>query len=91
MKFFESKPMLNKVVKELRQNEGSKRGVEMERNIPASIMYTGGTIRPLAGGVVETVVEAIGFHGGKVVAAGSKSDVTAEIEYTAIVYRRRAI
>ena len=86
MKLFESKSMLNKVMKELKQHEGSKKGVEMERNLPASIMYTGGTIRPLAGGVVETVVEAIGFHGGKVVAAGSKSDVTAEMNSVAGKY-----
>ena len=41
---------------------------------PVSVMYTGGTIRPVIGGAIDKV-DAIGFHGGQVVASGSKSDV----------------
>lgn len=39
-------------------------------------MYSGGTIRPLKCGKVDEIVEAIGFHDGKVVAAGTKVQVT---------------
>lgn len=46
---------------------------------PVSIMYTGGTIRPLMGGKVEETVKAIGFHDGRVVAAGSKARVVAQM------------
>ena len=40
-----------------------------------SVMYTGGIIRPMKNGVANQV-DAIGFHSGKVVAAGSVSEVT---------------
>ena len=57
----------------------------MEKKKPAkpkSIMYTGGTIRPLKCGNAYETVEAIGFHKGKVVAAGSESDVSARMSKT---------
>ena len=46
---------------------------------PISVMYTGGTIRPVVDGAIDKV-DAIGFHGGRVVALGSKSDVIAEMD-----------
>lgn len=47
---------------------------------PESIMYTGGTIRPLKCGKVDEVVNTIGFHQGKVVAAGTATEVTARMD-----------
>ena len=46
---------------------------------PVSVMYTGGTIRPIIGGSISKV-DAIGFHGGQVVALGSKADVVAQMD-----------
>ncbi len=47
---------------------------------PVSIMYTGGTIRPIKEGQADEVVQAIGFHAGLVVAAGSRCAVEAEMK-----------
>ena len=46
---------------------------------PVSVMYTGGVIRPMKNGAVDQV-DAIGFHSGKVVAAGSESEVTTQMD-----------
>ena len=46
---------------------------------PVSVMYTGGTIRPIIGGSMSKV-DAIGFHDGQVVASGSKAHVMAEMD-----------
>lgn len=55
---------------------------------PVSVMYTGGTIRPLKGGTVEKIVKAIGFHDGKVVAAGSKDEVAAQLDSLSVNYAK---
>ena len=53
---------------------------------PVSIMYTGGTIRPLKDGNVDMVVESIGFHDGKVAAVGSKEEVTTKMDTLGVNY-----
>jgi predicted amidohydrolase YtcJ len=57
---------------------------EGERNVsrqePESILYTGGTIRPLKDGNANKIVEAIGFHDGRVVAAGTVREVTRQMD-----------
>ena len=52
---------------------------------PVSVMYTGGTIRPVIGGAIDKV-DAIGFHGGQVVTSGSKSDVKTQMDNLGIKY-----
>ena len=46
---------------------------------PVSVMYIGGTIRPIIDGSMGKV-DALGFHGGWVVASGSKAKVTAHMD-----------
>ena len=60
----------------IKQISDLKRDVSVE---PVSVMYTGGTIRPIIGGSMNKV-DAIGFHGGQVVASGSKANVTAQMD-----------
>ena len=50
-----------------------------------SVMYTGGIIRPMKNGVANQV-DAIGFHSGKVVAAGSVSEVTTQMDSLGATY-----
>lgn len=57
-------------------------------NSTVSIMYSGGTIRPLNGGNVDEIVEAIGFHDGKVLAAGTKGEVTAQMDKLNVDYAK---
>ena len=62
-----------------------------EKDEPVSVMYIGGTIRPVKDGKMDTV-EAIGFHDGQVVALGCKTEVSARmnglgIEYAQVVLR----
>ena len=52
---------------------------EHDASSPVSIMYHGGTIRPIAGGSMAKV-EAIAFKNGKVVAAGSKIEVAKKMK-----------
>ena len=58
-----------------------------EAPLPVSVMYISacGTIRPLIRGVVDKV-NAIGFHGGKVVATGSAAEVTTQMKQLGIKY-----
>ncbi len=42
---------------------------------PASIMYSGGTIRPITNGNANETVDAIGFYDGRVLAVGCKDKV----------------
>ncbi|WP_434391607.1 amidohydrolase [Melittangium boletus] len=57
---------------------------------PASLLITGGTIRPLINGSTETV-EALGIHGGKVVAAGTLAAVQAALSSQGITYTTRQL
>ena len=57
---------------------------------PISVMYTGGTIRPIAGGSMSKV-DAIGFHGGKVVASGSKEFVSVKMNNLGVHYERKEL
>ncbi|ASP38467.1 twin-arginine translocation signal domain protein [Bacterioplanes sanyensis] len=51
----------------------------IEQQLPTAFaMYSGGTIRPMIDGQTQAV-EAIGFAGGKVVAVGSYTDVSAKM------------
>lgn len=50
-----------------------------------SLVISGGTIRPLTDGEMDTV-EAIGIHDGKVIATGSKASVEAEMLKKGIVF-----
>lgn len=63
-----------------------ERAINSLASEPQSIMYTGGTIRTIEGGVVDKVVQAIGFHGGKVVAAGSADHVAAQMNSASTHY-----
>ena len=58
---------------------------------PKSIMYSGGTIRPLKCGKVDEIVEAIGFHQGKVVAAGTKAAVTYRMDQVCSQYTKASL
>lgn len=51
-----------------------------------SLVISGGTIRPLTDGNMDTV-EAIGIHDGKVIATGSKAAVEAEMLKKGIVFK----
>ncbi len=53
---------------------------------PESLLVTGGTIRPMIGGTIDTV-EAIGISAGKVVATGSLASVTEEMESQKILFK----
>lgn len=55
---------------------------------PVSVMYTGGTIRPMIGGSASKV-DAIGFHDGKVVAVGSSDKVKAAMDSLNTQYSTR--
>lgn len=57
---------------------------------PLSIVYTGGTIRPLACGVIDKV-EAMGIHNGKVVACGTKSQVICQMNALGIEYKMKEL
>ena len=52
---------------------------------PVSVMYTGGVIRPMKNGVANQV-DAIGFHNGHVVAAGSVSEVKIRMDSLGVTY-----
>ena len=52
---------------------------EHDVSSPVSIMYHGGTIRPIAGGSMAKV-EVIAFKNGKLVAAGSKNEVAKKMK-----------
>ncbi len=52
---------------------------------PVTVMYTGGTIRPIAGGSMSKV-DAIGFHDGKVVTAGSVHRVKRKMDHLGTSY-----
>ena len=79
--FFEKESLFDDVKQQL------KKGAKVERtSSPASIMYTGGTIRPVAAGAADKIVEAVGFHDGKVVAAGKKGDVMSKMNTVAGSY-----
>ena len=52
---------------------------------PVSVMYTGGVIRPMKNGNVHQV-DAIGFHSGKVVAAGPESKVKSQMDHLGETY-----
>ena len=43
-------------------------------------------IRSVAGAAVDEIVEAVGFHDGKVVAVGNKGDVISKMNSVAISY-----
>ncbi len=51
-------------------------------------MYSGGTIRPLKGGNVCEIAEAIGFHDGKVVSAGTAAEVTNRMDKLGVKYAK---
>lgn len=77
-KFLEDNLINQDVIDKLSKlDKGAKKECVSE---PVSVMYTGGIIRPLKGGTVDVVVQAIGFHNGKVVAAGSKDEVVARMD-----------
>ena len=52
---------------------------------PATVMYTGGIIRPIAEGSMSKV-DAIGFHDGKVVTAGSLKQVKEKMDGLGVSY-----
>ncbi len=54
----------------------------------SSIVYTGGTIRPIANGIAANKVESIGFHDGRVVASGTSANVLARMDALGIQYTK---
>ncbi len=52
-----------------------------------SLIFTGGTIYPLKNGNMDEQVEALGIHGGDVVASGSLADVQARMQAKGIAYK----
>ena len=53
-----------------------------------SIIYTGGTIRPIANGTAANKVESIGFHDGQVVASGTSAEVLARMDALGVQYAK---
>ncbi len=53
---------------------------------PLSVVYVGGTIRPIVGGGIQKV-DAIGFHNGRVVACGTESQVLRQMNALEIQYK----
>ena len=68
---------LEEKAKEIKTSKTLVRGTPA--STAKSIMYTGGTIRTIESGVVDKIVDAVGFHAGKVVAAGTVDQVTAKM------------
>ena len=62
------------IVDLVRFDETTPTGIKDFLHPPATMMYTGGTIRALVGGSIDKV-DAIGFHDGKVHAVGSQDYV----------------
>ncbi|APC18385.1 amidohydrolase [Pseudomonas frederiksbergensis] len=56
-----------------------------------SIVFTGGVIYPLKDGNMDDRVEALGIHGGDVVASGSLADVQARMKAKGIAYQTRLL
>ncbi len=57
---------------------------------PESLVITGGTIRPMNGGAIDTV-EAIGISAGKLVATGSLASVTEQMESQKIQFKNLSL
>ena len=68
---------MNKLIKSFKYDKTTSKSVATSRS--ATVMYTGGTIRPIVAGSVAKV-DAIGFHLGKVHAVGSLSCVKAKMD-----------
>ena len=85
-KYLEDTLFTEEVIKQFRESMGEK----ISASEPVSIMYTGGTIRPVKDGKMDTV-EAIGFHDGRVVAMGSKSEVLARMNGLGVKYAQVAL
>ncbi|WP_085630821.1 MULTISPECIES: amidohydrolase [unclassified Pseudomonas] len=56
-----------------------------------SLVFTGGTIYPLIDGNMTQRVEALGIHGGDVVASGSLAEVEARMKARGIRYQTRSL
>ncbi|NWA24489.1 amidohydrolase family protein [Pseudomonas gingeri] len=54
-----------------------------------SLVFTGGIIYPLKNGNMDEQVEALGIHGGDVVASGSLAHVQAQMQAKGIAYKTR--
>lgn len=67
------------IVDLIRFDETTPTGIKDFLHPPATMMYTGGTIRALVGGSTDKV-DAIGFHDGKVHAVGSLHYVRTKME-----------
>lgn len=57
---------------------------------PESLVIYGGTIRPMVGGSADTV-EAIGIHGGKVIATGTKDSVISAMSSMGFSYKLKEL
>ena len=71
--------IISDIVDLFKFDETTPTGISDFLHPPATVMYTGGTIRALVGGSIDKV-DAIGFHEGKVHAVGSQDYVKTKME-----------